>query len=89
MGINASTLTEKFNKSRQFSPDDLQMEFCVRELINSGIFKGSIHRGMCKKLKILSRADGTLIIDGSGYHRFHSGSSAVFEILPENALNTV
>ncbi|KAJ3616497.1 hypothetical protein Zmor_011875 [Zophobas morio] len=87
--LSVGDITDEYNESIVYPPDDPRMKFGVRELINSGIFRGHVHKGYAHKIIIKSRSEARLVIDGARSHQLHPGTSAIFEIVPSQAVHTV
>ena len=83
-------VTDKFNDSLIFSPSEKKMGYTIRDpIVFKTEFNGS-PRGFADSIKIKSRmTDASLVLDGGLSYKFNDGSSAIFEILQEDALKTI
>ncbi|CAF0716130.1 unnamed protein product [Brachionus calyciflorus] len=83
-------ITNQFNDSIVFEPDQFRMAYTIRDPIINRVFTNETNRGFAKKLVVQSRCfDACLVIDGGQSYQFNDGSKAIMEILPEDALKTV
>ncbi|CAH1117127.1 unnamed protein product [Phaedon cochleariae] len=89
----ATVLSDTYNKSLIFPPDDQKMGYTIRDLISAGVWpqpKGIKSRGFASKIEIKSNCfDACLVVDGGVSFCFNDGTIALMEILPEDSLRTV
>ncbi|CAG9762274.1 unnamed protein product [Ceutorhynchus assimilis] len=89
----ATVLADIYNKNLVFNSDDKRMAYTIRELISAAVWpdpKGIKPRGFAKKIEIKSNCfDASLVIDGGVSYQFNDGTTALLEIMPEDALRTV
>ena len=84
------TITNKFNDSILFEPDELRMSYTIRDPIINRIFTNETNRGFAKNIVVQSRCfDACLVIDGGSSYQFNDGAIATFQIAPENSLKTI
>ncbi|XP_069740524.1 NAD kinase 2, mitochondrial isoform X2 [Narcine bancroftii] len=83
-------VTEHYNDSLIFPPEELRMFFSIREPIVNRVFTNSFHRGFITKLAIRSRCwDACMVLDGGTSFRFNDGAIATLTLHPDDALRTV
>ena len=83
-------ITNRFNDSIVFEPDELRMAYTIRDPIINRIFDNETNRGFAKKIVVQSRCfDACLVIDGGISYQFNDGAIANLEISPENSLKTI
>ncbi|XP_060567958.1 NAD kinase 2, mitochondrial-like [Ruditapes philippinarum] len=84
------SVTDKFNNSLIFDPNESYMGYTVRDPVNNGVFNVPSSRGKAKKIQISSRMwDACLVLDGGCSFRFNDGAIATCEMFDEDALRTV
>lgn len=85
-----TNITNQFNDSILFQPDDLRMAYTIRDPIINRIFQNETNRGFAKKLCVQSRCfDACLVIDGSMSYRFNDGAKAYMTVDPKHFLRTI
>uniref|UniRef100_A0A8D9DS78 NAD(+) kinase n=1 Tax=Cacopsylla melanoneura TaxID=428564 RepID=A0A8D9DS78_9HEMI len=92
-GIDASQskvadITDKYNKSLQFSPDDSRLAFAIRDMISGD--ETMPETGYVQSLKIKSMCtNGAIMIDGNIGYDFHPGAEICLETCRDYDLNTI
>ena len=85
-----SEITNEFNDSIVFSPDQLRMAYTIRDPIINRVFDNETNRGFANKLVVQSRCfDACLVVDGGQSYQFNDGAKAIIEVLPNDSLRTV
>ncbi|XP_054280149.1 NAD kinase 2, mitochondrial [Macrosteles quadrilineatus] len=86
-------IAKKYNDSLLFDPEQMEMCYTIRDLINAGVWPsppGLSPRGFAQTLWVRSRCrDARLVIDGGSSFLFNDGSEVLFDLHPEDALRTV
>uniref|UniRef100_A0A3B4HC29 NAD kinase 2, mitochondrial n=1 Tax=Pundamilia nyererei TaxID=303518 RepID=A0A3B4HC29_9CICH len=83
-------VTEEYNKSLVFSPDDSRLFYSVREPIVNRVFSSSRQRGFATKLCVRSRCwDACMVVDGGTSFEFNDGAIATISMSEEDQLRTV
>ncbi|KAK2179644.1 hypothetical protein NP493_478g01052 [Ridgeia piscesae] len=80
-------VTDAFNYSLKFDPEDGRMAYTVRDPIAAGIFRVPQPKGFCQTMNIKSRMwDGWLVIDGGVSFQFNDGAVVELSMHDEDAL---
>lgn len=83
-------ITQRFNRSLIFPPDELKMSYCIRDPVTFGTNYNGTPRGFANQVGVRSRMfDACLVIDGALSYRFNDGAKCRLEMFPEDALKTV
>ncbi|XP_042307318.1 NAD kinase 2, mitochondrial isoform X5 [Sceloporus undulatus] len=83
-------VTNGYNESLQYSPEEPKMLFSVREPIANRVFSSSRQRGFASKVCIRSRCwDACMVVDGGTSFEFNDGAIASILINTEDALRTI
>nr|XP_060617376.1 NAD kinase 2, mitochondrial isoform X2 [Anolis sagrei ordinatus] len=83
-------VTDGYNESLLYSPEEPKMLFSVREPISNRVFSSSRQRGFASKVCIRSRCwDACMVVDGGTSFEFNDGAIASILINTEDALRTV
>ena len=83
-------ITDKFNRSLIFRPEEEKMAYTIRDPVVFGTSFNSNPRGFANSIDVRSRMfDACLVIDGALSYKFNDGAKAQFEINSEDALKTV
>ncbi|XP_066568289.1 NAD kinase 2, mitochondrial isoform X2 [Amia ocellicauda] len=83
-------VTESYNESLTFSPEEGRMFFSVREPIVNRVFSSSSQRGFTNKVCVRSRCwDACMVVDGGTSFEFNDGAIATISMNEEDALRTV
>uniref|UniRef100_A0A669D8G7 NAD kinase 2, mitochondrial n=1 Tax=Oreochromis niloticus TaxID=8128 RepID=A0A669D8G7_ORENI len=83
-------VTEEYNKSLVFSPDDSRLFYSIREPIVNRVFSSSRQRGFATKLCVRSRCwDACMVVDGGTSFEFNDGAIATISMSEEDQLRTV
>ncbi|XP_061325494.1 NAD kinase 2, mitochondrial isoform X2 [Pezoporus flaviventris] len=83
-------VTNDYNESLVYSPEEPKMFFSVREPIVNRVFSSSRQRGFSSKVCVRSRCwDACMVIDGGTSFEFNDGAIASIVIDTEDALCTV
>ncbi|KAI5743497.1 hypothetical protein M8J77_018817 [Diaphorina citri] len=86
-GCNVAEITEWYNKSLQFSPDDSRLAYAIRDMIGSEDVQ---EFGFIQRIKIKSMCtNGAIVIDGNICYDFHPGAEICLETSPDYDLNTI
>ncbi|KAI5704535.1 hypothetical protein M8J75_006397 [Diaphorina citri] len=86
-GCNVAEITERYNKSLQFSPDDSRLAYAIRDMIGSEDVQ---EFGFIQRIKIKSMCtNGAIVIDGNICYDFHPGAEICLETSPDYDLNTI
>ncbi|PKU43367.1 ran-binding protein 3-like isoform a [Limosa lapponica baueri] len=83
-------VTNDYNESLLYSPEEPKMFFSIREPIVNRVFSSSRQRGFSSKVCVRSRCwDACMVVDGGTSFEFNDGAIASIMIDPEDALCTV
>ncbi|XP_025893782.1 NAD kinase 2, mitochondrial isoform X2 [Nothoprocta perdicaria] len=83
-------VTNDYNDSLLYSPEDPKMLFSIREPIVNRVFSSSRQRGFSSKICVRSRCwDACMVVDGGTSFEFNDGAIASIWIDTEDALCTV
>ncbi|XP_071586468.1 NAD kinase 2, mitochondrial isoform X2 [Heliangelus exortis] len=83
-------VTNDYNESLLYSPEEPKMFFSVREPIVNRVFSSSRQRGFSSKVCVRSRCwDACMVVDGGTSFEFNDGAIASIMIDREDALCTV
>ncbi|KAM8793262.1 NAD kinase 2, mitochondrial-like isoform 2-T2 [Eudromia elegans] len=83
-------VTNDYNDSLLYSPEEPKMLFSIREPISNRVFSSSRQRGFSSKVCVRSRCwDACMVIDGGTSFEFNDGAIASILIDTEDALCTV
>ncbi|XP_062455262.1 NAD kinase 2, mitochondrial [Rhea pennata] len=83
-------VTNDYNDSLLYSPEEPKMLFSIREPIANRVFSSSRQRGFSSKVCVRSRCwDACMVIDGGTSFEFNDGAIASILIDTEDALCTV
>ncbi|XP_041825495.1 NAD kinase 2, mitochondrial isoform X2 [Melanotaenia boesemani] len=83
-------VTEEYNKSLVFSPDDSRLFYSVREPIVNRVFSSSRQRGFASRVCVRSRCwDACMVVDGGTSFEFNDGAIATISMSDEDQLRTV
>ncbi|XP_066458524.1 NAD kinase 2, mitochondrial isoform X4 [Eleutherodactylus coqui] len=83
-------VTNEYNDSLIFSPEDQRMFFSVREPIANRVFSNSRQRGFVSKVCVRSRCwDACMVVDGGTSFEFNDGAIVTISMDGEDALCTV
>ncbi|XP_042681852.1 NAD kinase 2, mitochondrial isoform X2 [Centrocercus urophasianus] len=83
-------VTNDYNESLLYSPEEPKMFFSIREPIVNRVFSSSRQRGFSSKVCVRSRCwDACMVIDGGTSFEFNDGAIASILIDTEDALCTV
>ncbi|XP_053152202.1 NAD kinase 2, mitochondrial isoform X2 [Hemicordylus capensis] len=83
-------VTNEYNESLLYSPEEPKMFFSIREPIANRVFSSSRQRGFASKVCIRSRCwDACMVVDGGTSFEFNDGAIASVLINTEDALCTV
>ncbi|XP_020782425.1 NAD kinase 2, mitochondrial isoform X2 [Boleophthalmus pectinirostris] len=83
-------VTEAYNESLVFSPEDRQLLFSIREPIVNRVFSSSRQRGFASKVCVRSRCwDACMVVDGGTSFEFNDGAIATISLSDEDQLRTV
>uniref|UniRef100_A0A8C0GSW5 NAD kinase 2, mitochondrial n=1 Tax=Chelonoidis abingdonii TaxID=106734 RepID=A0A8C0GSW5_CHEAB len=84
------TVTNEYNDSLLYSPEEPKMFFSIREPIANRVFSSSLQRGFFSKVCVRSRCwDACMVVDGGTSFEFNDGAIASILINTEDALLTV
>ncbi|TKS84072.1 NAD kinase 2, mitochondrial [Collichthys lucidus] len=82
-------VTDEYNESLVFSPDDRRLFYSVREPIVNRVFSNSRQRGFASKVCVRSRCwDACMVIDGGTSFEFNDGAIATISMSGEDQLRT-
>uniref|UniRef100_A0A8B9GHL1 NAD kinase 2, mitochondrial n=1 Tax=Amazona collaria TaxID=241587 RepID=A0A8B9GHL1_9PSIT len=85
-----SIVTNDYNESLVYSPEEPKMFFSIREPIVNRVFSSSRQRGFSSKVCVRSRCwDACMVIDGGTSFEFNDGAIASIVIDTDDALCTV
>ncbi|XP_062905736.1 NAD kinase 2, mitochondrial isoform X1 [Mobula hypostoma] len=83
-------VTDHYNDSLIFSPEERRLFFSIREPIVNRVFTSTLHRGFTSKMAIRSRCwDACMVVDGGTSFEFNDGAVATLTVEEEDALCTV
>lgn len=83
-------VTEEYNESLVFNPEEPKMFFSVREPIVNRVFSSSRQRGFTTKVCVRSRCwDACMVVDGGTSFEFNDGALATIQMNEDDALLTV
>ncbi|XP_031464291.1 NAD kinase 2, mitochondrial isoform X2 [Phasianus colchicus] len=83
-------VTNDYNESLLYSPEEPKMFFSIREPIVNRVFSSSRQRGFSSKVCVRSRCwDACMVVDGGTSFEFNDGAIASILIDTEDALCTV
>ncbi|XP_074877494.1 NAD kinase 2, mitochondrial isoform X2 [Buteo buteo] len=83
-------VTNDYNESLLYSPEEPKMFFSIREPIVNRVFSSSRQRGFSSKVCVRSRCwDACMVVDGGTSFEFNDGAIASIMIDTEDALCTV
>ncbi|XP_012281677.1 NAD kinase 2, mitochondrial-like [Orussus abietinus] len=86
-------LLDKYRRFLTFAPDSRLMSYVIREMYRGDSWpkpKECLERNMCRKLRVKSfGSDAGVILDSSISVPFNDGTTAIFEVHPEDALRTI
>lgn len=83
-------VTDAYNESLVFNPEDKQMLFSIREPIENRVFSSSLQRGFASKVCVRSRCwDACMVVDGGTSFEFNDGAIATISLSDEDQLRTV
>ncbi|CAI9564271.1 unnamed protein product, partial [Staurois parvus] len=83
-------VTNKYNDSLIFSPEEQKMFFSVREPIANRVFSSSRQRGFTSKVCVRSRCwDACMVVDGGTSFEFNDGAIVSITMAEDDALCTI
>ncbi|XP_051875469.1 NAD kinase 2, mitochondrial isoform X2 [Pristis pectinata] len=83
-------VTDHYNDSLTFSPEEPRIFFSIREPIVNRVFTSTLHRGFTSKMSIRSRCwDACMVVDGGTSFEFNDGAIATLTVEEDDALCTV
>ncbi|XP_051268299.1 NAD kinase 2, mitochondrial isoform X4 [Dicentrarchus labrax] len=83
-------VTDEYNESLVFSPDDRRLFYSIREPIVNRVFSSSRQRGFASKVCVRSRCwDACMVVDGGTSFEFNDGAIATVSMSEEDQLRTV
>ncbi|XP_026153388.1 NAD kinase 2, mitochondrial isoform X2 [Mastacembelus armatus] len=83
-------VTDEYNESLVFSPDDKRLLYSVREPIANRVFSSSRQRGFASKVCVRSRCwDACMVVDGGTSFEFNDGAIATISMSEDDQLRTV
>lgn len=83
-------VTEAYNESLVFDPEDRQILFSIREPIVNRVFSSSHQRGFAHKVCVRSRCwDACMVVDGGTSFEFNDGAIATISLSDDDLLRTV
>ncbi|KAM9137968.1 NAD kinase 2, mitochondrial isoform 2-T2 [Pangshura tecta] len=83
-------VTNEYNDSLLYSPEEPKMFFSIREPIANRVFSSSLQRGFFSKVCVRSRCwDACMVVDGGTSFEFNDGAIASILMNTEDALRTV
>lgn len=83
-------VTDEYNESLVFSPDDRRLFYSIREPIVNRVFSSSRQRGFASKVSVRSRCwDACMVVDGGTSFEFNDGAIATISMSEEDQLRTV
>ncbi|XP_077089194.1 NAD kinase 2, mitochondrial isoform X3 [Siphateles boraxobius] len=85
-----ASVTETYNESLIFGPEEDKLFFSIREPIVNRVFSNSRQRGFAKKVCVRSRCwDACMVVDGGTSFEFNDGAVATISLNEEDLLRTV
>ncbi|XP_037548244.1 NAD kinase 2, mitochondrial isoform X2 [Nematolebias whitei] len=85
-----ASVTDLYNESLVFSPDDPRLFYSVREPIANRVFSSNRQRGFASRVCVRSRCwDACMVVDGGTSFEFNDGAIATISTLKEDRLRTV
>ncbi|XP_053557185.1 NAD kinase 2, mitochondrial isoform X2 [Bombina bombina] len=83
-------ITNAYNDSLIYNPEELKMFFSIREPIANRVFSSSRQRGFTSKVCVRSRCwDACMVVDGGTSFEFNDGALTTITMDAEDALCTV
>ncbi|KAM4719956.1 NAD kinase 2, mitochondrial isoform 1-T1 [Anableps anableps] len=83
-------VTDQYNESLVFGPDERRLFYSVREPISNRVFSSSRQRGFASKVCVRSRCwDACMVVDGGTSFEFNDGAIATVSMSEEDQLRTV
>ncbi|XP_075935635.1 NAD kinase 2, mitochondrial isoform X3 [Anarhichas minor] len=83
-------VTDEYNESLVFSPDDRRLFYSIREPIVNRVFSSSRQRGFASRVSVRSRCwDACMVVDGGTSFEFNDGAIATISMSEEDQLRTV
>uniref|UniRef100_A0A8C7GY23 NAD kinase 2, mitochondrial n=1 Tax=Oncorhynchus kisutch TaxID=8019 RepID=A0A8C7GY23_ONCKI len=83
-------VTDEYNKSLVFGPEEGRMIFSIREPIVNRVFSSSRQRGFANRVCVRSRCwDACMVVDGGTSFEFNDGAIATITMNEEDQLRTV
>ncbi|XP_037835505.1 NAD kinase 2, mitochondrial isoform X4 [Kryptolebias marmoratus] len=83
-------VTDRYNESLVFGPDERRLFFSVREPIVNRVFSCSRQRGFASRVCVRSRCwDACMVVDGGTSFEFNDGAIATISTSEEDQLRTV
>ncbi|KAL6097240.1 nadk2 [Pungitius sinensis] len=83
-------VTDEYNESLVFSPDDRRLFYSIREPIINRVFSSSQQRGFASRVSVRSRCwDACMVVDGGTSIEFNDGAIATISMTEEDQLRTV
>ncbi|XP_038136560.1 NAD kinase 2, mitochondrial isoform X2 [Cyprinodon tularosa] len=83
-------VTDEYNESLVFSPEERRLFYSVREPISNRVFTSSRQRGFANKVCVRSRCwDACMVVDGGTSFEFNDGAIATVSMSEEDQLRTV
>ncbi|XP_032424993.1 NAD kinase 2, mitochondrial isoform X3 [Xiphophorus hellerii] len=83
-------VTDDYNASLVFAPDEPRLFYSVREPISNRVFSSSRQRGFASRVCVRSRCwDACMVVDGGTSFEFNDGAIATVTVSEEDRLRTV
>ncbi|KAK7895809.1 hypothetical protein WMY93_021134 [Mugilogobius chulae] len=83
-------VTDAYNESLVFSPEERRLLFSIREPIVNRVFSSSRQRGFASKVCVRSRCwDACMVVDGGTSFEFNDGAIATISLSEDDQLRTV
>ncbi|XP_034997393.1 NAD kinase 2, mitochondrial isoform X2 [Hippoglossus stenolepis] len=83
-------VTDEYNASLVFGPDDRRLFYSIREPIVNRVFSSSRQRGFANKVCVRSRCwNACMVVDGGTSYKFNDGAIATISMSEEDQLRTV
>ncbi|XP_060929613.1 NAD kinase 2, mitochondrial isoform X2 [Limanda limanda] len=83
-------VTDGYNESLVFAPDDRRLFYSIREPIVNRVFSSSRQRGFANKVSVRSRCwDACMVVDGGTSFEFNDGAIATISMSEDDQLRTV
>uniref|UniRef100_A0A3P9AN47 NAD kinase 2, mitochondrial n=1 Tax=Esox lucius TaxID=8010 RepID=A0A3P9AN47_ESOLU len=83
-------VTDEYNRSLVFGPEESRMFFSIREPIVNRVFSSSRQRGFANRVCVRSRCwDACMVVDGGTSFEFNDGAIATITMNEEDQLRTV